>query len=399
LGADTAEQGPFFGRTGAMADPAQVKALEVFVAKFKEDPAIIHSSELAFFKDFLVSLRATLPAEKPPTSPSPCRQPRHPPHPAAEEESKNKFEEPEEEDTERLPKDAEPFPEKAPLGELELTDEQLDEQADAQRVAAEAVGYGNFETALSKYTEAIRIGSVAANLYAKRAEVLLKLKRPCACISDCDAALAVNPNNARAYRVRGRANRLIGNWERAHADLGQAQSLDFDSFGDADVELRKLVAAKWENIQVKQRDARLKAEEHKDRKRHSEATRIYEEQKKAEAAVGGRAGGSLGGRPGGFPGGGIPRRQHSGIDHGMLQDPDVLAAICNPKVVTAIRDMMKNPDCMGKYQSDPEVMALVEKLMCSGLWNEPGLMASAFSQPSDAAAYADALEHTIHGRR
>merc|ERR1719323_418192 len=133
-----------------------------------------------------------------------------------EEEEPEEPEEPEEEDPERLPEDPEPYPECAPVGEVELSDEQFDAQGAAKQAATEAIEDGDLNKALDKYTEAIKIGNATAMMYAKRAEILLKLKRPCACISDCDAALEVNPDSAKAYRTRGKAHRKLGHWEEAH---------------------------------------------------------------------------------------------------------------------------------------------------------------------------------------
>jgi hypothetical protein len=36
-----------------------------------------------------------------------------------------------------------------------------------------------------------------------------------ACILDCDAAVAINPNSAKAFKIRGRAHALLGHWEQA----------------------------------------------------------------------------------------------------------------------------------------------------------------------------------------
>lgn len=47
----------------------------------------------------------------------------------------------------------------------------------------------------------------SALLYAKRAECYLKLKKPNAAIRDCDAALGLNPDSAKAFKARGVAHR------------------------------------------------------------------------------------------------------------------------------------------------------------------------------------------------
>ena len=38
-----------------------------------------------------------------------------------------------------------------------------------------------------------------------------------ACILDCDAAVKINPNSAKAFKIRGRAHALLGHWENALA--------------------------------------------------------------------------------------------------------------------------------------------------------------------------------------
>ena len=47
----------------------------------------------------------------------------------------------------------------------------------------------------------------SALLYAKRAECYIKLKKPNAAIRDCDAALLLNPDSAKAFKCRGVAHR------------------------------------------------------------------------------------------------------------------------------------------------------------------------------------------------
>ena len=43
----------------------------------------------------------------------------------------------------------------------------------------------------------------SALLYAKRAEMYLKLRKPNAAKRDCDRALEANPDSAKALRIRG----------------------------------------------------------------------------------------------------------------------------------------------------------------------------------------------------
>lgn len=65
-------------------------------------------------------------------------------------------------------------------------------------------------------------------LFAKRGQCYLRLQKPNACIKDCTNALKINPDNAAAYKFRGRAHRLLGHWLEAAQDLRSASKIDFD---------------------------------------------------------------------------------------------------------------------------------------------------------------------------
>merc|ERR1711972_426589 len=96
------------------------------------------------------------------------------------------------------------------------SDEQMDQQGELKQLAAEAMEDGDKQKALDKLTEAFAIGNVTAMMYAKRADILLKLKRPNAAIADCTAALEINPDSGKAFRMRGKAHRFLGHWAQAH---------------------------------------------------------------------------------------------------------------------------------------------------------------------------------------
>lgn len=69
-------------------------------------------------------------------------------------------------------------------------------------------------------------------LYVKRGQCYLQLQRPNACIHECNKALSINPDNAAAYKFRGRAHRLLGHWLEAVKDLRNACRIDFDEQAD-----------------------------------------------------------------------------------------------------------------------------------------------------------------------
>eukprot|EP00930_Biecheleria_cincta_P075557 TRINITY_DN6272_c0_g1_i2.p1 TRINITY_DN6272_c0_g1~~TRINITY_DN6272_c0_g1_i2.p1 ORF type:complete len:220 (-),score=65.58 TRINITY_DN6272_c0_g1_i2:65-724(-) len=159
--------------------------------------------------------------------------------------------------------------------------------------AGDALQSGMLEDALSLYTEAIKFGNSSAMMYAKRAETLLKLKRPCACINDSTEALRLNPNSAKACKVRGKAYRKLCRWQEAFADLTTGQKLDYD---DDTADVLEFVSKKWKIIRDLQNEKRLKVEERgrkrKEReyeekvaeakRRKDQALKEYEEQKRQE---------------------------------------------------------------------------------------------------------------------
>merc|ERR1712196_667871 len=101
------------------------------------------------------------------------------------------------------------------------------------------------------------LGGVSAMMVAKRAEMLLKLKRYNAVVADATLALKMNPDSAKAYKARGKARRFLGDYEGSAADLSQAQKIDYD---DGVTDMHKYVQTRWEKIQLKEKlDAKAAA--------------------------------------------------------------------------------------------------------------------------------------------
>jgi len=110
----------------------------------------------------------------------------------------------------------------------ELTDEEMDKQGALKSEAQDALEDGDLDKAVAKFTEAMMLGGVTAMMVAKRAEMLVKQKRYKAAIGDATSALALNQDSAKAYRVRGKARRFLGEYEGSAADFSQAQKIDYD---------------------------------------------------------------------------------------------------------------------------------------------------------------------------
>jgi len=308
----------------------------------------------------------------------------------------------------------------------ESAGEDYEKASDAKMAAGGFKSDGDWEKALSSYTEAVLAAPPSALLYANRADSLLRLERPSAAIRDCDAALSHNPDSAKAMRVRGKAHRALGNWDRALSDLSGSQAIDYDDSGATEENL-KFVKAKVAEATAEKTKKRNESEE-KLRKRAAEIKKAQEEAAKEEAeraqesampempgmpGMGGGMpgmpgmGGGMPGMGGGMPGmgGGMPGMPGmggggagagggmggamGGIMSLLMSDPELAAGLQNPKVLAAFSELMKspggaaglmsNPTKVQELLADPEVGPFMQKLMTKlgpmmgGMGGMPGM--------------------------
>jgi len=255
-------------------DPAEVIAFAAAVEKLRLEPTLLLKPELKFFKDLLASTWGVRSFPQPSVAADPMQidlsdaeecgidgreapaaQPAQqggsaPARNVSAVSVAESIADSDEEDPQRLPEETVPFPSLPSC--LDLDNEQNDAQEElcsrAKRAAVAAVDSGNVELAIEKYTQAIMTGGASALIYAKRAELLLTARRPCAAINDCSAALQMNPDCGKAYHVRGISNRRLGRWEAANRDFVQGQKLDYD---ESTAETLKLVGEKVKKIEKK----------------------------------------------------------------------------------------------------------------------------------------------------
>ena len=90
----------------------------------------------------------------------------------------------------------------------ELTDEEMEKFDEKRSEAMQTYSEGEWEKAIELFTEAIKINPNSAVMFAKRGMCYLKInpKATGACVKDCSRAIELNPDNAAAYKWRGRAN-------------------------------------------------------------------------------------------------------------------------------------------------------------------------------------------------
>jgi suppressor of tumorigenicity protein 13 len=278
-------------------------------------------------------------------------------------------EEPEEEDTGLLSADNE-APQAMGSGK-EPSDADLEKASSEKAAAMEAHGNGNFEEAIAHFTAAINANSTQAMLFALRANAYLSAKKPNAAIRDADHAIKLNPDSAKGFKVRGKANRALGKYEDALKDLGTGQRIDFD---EGSVELIKFLEQK---VAKRRERNRKKEEADKAERRRKEAEAkakkpeagIYDDMPEMEDLPGeGNAGAA--GAAGAFPGmGGMPGMgaMPPGMDK-IFSDPEVQAMLADPEVMQKLSGMMSgkmpNP---AELAADPKLRKLFEKFGKGGM--------------------------------
>lgn len=339
---------------------AQLKA---FVDFCKSKPDILNIPELIFVKEFIEGFGGKIPEPKemPQETKIPEQEPKQEVEVESEPESELEFDmegciEPDEID----PNQSLAEPDK------EISEEDADKADELRRQAQLQFSEGNFDKALELYVEAIKINPSSALLFAKRGQVYLKLNKPNACIKDCTQALELNPDSAAAYKFRGRAYRLIAEWEKAAQDLRTACKIDFDEQTDEWLKEVTPNAVKIEQHNLKKERKKADKEEKERLERIRKAKEAHAKAAKAETEEHTEA---TGGGPGGM-----------GNFYKLFQDPEVMAAFKDPEVAAAFQDISQDPANFIKYQNNPKIRSMLEKL--SKKFEGSGMN---FGNPSDWA--------------
>jgi len=168
--------------------------------------------------------------------------------------------------------------------------------------------------------------------------------------SNCDRAVKLNPDSAAAYKFRGRAHRLLGHFVEAAKDLRLACKIDFDEVAD---EWLKEVTPNAKKIAEHERNKQRRKEEKEIKEKKERIQKAREAREKAAEEA--KKNPPEGGMPGGM--------DDLGGLGGLFQDPELLAAFQDPEVAAAFQDISTNPANMAKYQNNPKVMQLINKMM------------------------------------
>ncbi|XP_042509875.1 FAM10 family protein At4g22670-like [Macadamia integrifolia] len=389
-------------------DAAKVKQLKLFIEQCKSNPSVLSDPSISFFRDYLESLGCKLPSsaympdDSPPTRNSSVddieededededetdfkdEESSHGAKPADDGYESELIESDIELEGDTVEPDNDP-PQKMGDSSVEVTDENRDASQGAKAQAMEAISEGKLEEAVEHLTTAILLNPMSAIMYATRASVFIKMKKPNAAIQDANAALEINPDSAKGYKTRGIAKAMLGQWKEAAKDLHLASNLDYDE--EISAVLKKVEPnahkieehhRKYERLRKEKEEKRIERER---QRRKAEAQAAYEKAKREEQSSssrkpGGMPGGFPGGMPGGFPGGmpgGFPGGMPGGFPGSMpggmpdmsniLNDPELMGAFKDPEVMAALQDVMKNPANIAKHQANPKVAPIIAKMM------------------------------------
>jgi len=159
-----------------------------FIEAAKENPDLLHKDVCAPVRDFIESFGGVVPGPAVKTSPPEQDAVGGAAAAAAEEE---------EDDPERMKPETEALP-PMPSG----SGEDYEKAGEHKQKASDAKGAGDFALAVEEYTAAL-LAQASALTFANRGDCLLKMKRPVAAVADCDAALGINPDSAKALKIKG----------------------------------------------------------------------------------------------------------------------------------------------------------------------------------------------------
>ncbi|EDW53233.1 GM12305 [Drosophila sechellia] len=368
-------------------ETGDLKKLKYFIDYALENPTFLNMPQLQFVKDFVEKFGGTVPpgqfnggsaGGKCPFGGDAGAKANEPANASVDSEDEKSLSDPESDvelDMEGvIEADSDPA---QPMGNYskKATEEEVEQASELRAQAASAYGEQKFDEAIALYTKAIELSPGNALFHAKRGQAFLKLKKPNACIRDCDMALELNSDLAAGYKFRGRARRLLGDFELAAHDLRQACKLDFDE--EIDEWLKEVTpnAKKIEQHRVKQerRQAERKIEE-----RQRDQRRARKEQEKHNASSGGSSGEFSPGAP------------------GNVNISDILGVMKDPEVSAAIQDILSNPGNITKYASNPKIYNLIKKIVPGGdvgaAFGQAGEKAGEPSEPKPKKDSADFVD-------
>lgn len=168
---------------------------------------------------------------------------------------------------------------------------------------------GDFRTAVTEYSDAIKRDPYNAIYYSNRALARTRLMDVAAALEDCEAALKLDPKLVKAYIRRGNLQYMMKTYHKALESYQAALALDASS-------------------------EEAKEGLHKTRAQISATMSGDHDPERAKRA---------------------------------MDDPEIQAIVNDPMVQFALQDLQRNPAAARKVMSDPVMSAKIEKLIAAGI--------------------------------
>uniref|UniRef100_A0AAQ4QTD8 Sperm associated antigen 1 n=1 Tax=Gasterosteus aculeatus aculeatus TaxID=481459 RepID=A0AAQ4QTD8_GASAC len=108
---------------------------------------------------------------------------------------------------------------------------------------------GQYQEALGKYSESLKLKPEECSIYTNRALCYLKLERFAEAKKDCDAALRVEPNNKKAFYRRALANKGLKDYLACRADLQEVLQQD-PNVQEAEKELEEVTVLLGQSLAI-----------------------------------------------------------------------------------------------------------------------------------------------------
>ena len=112
------------------------------------------------------------------------------------------------------------------------------------------IGTGEFDLAIQDFDKAIELNPSDANAYNSRGVVHINKGEPDLAIRDLDKAIALDPNFAEAHYIRGMVHRAKGDLEQAAQDFGKAIELNPDAVAYYNRGRTWLLLGEWERAKA-----------------------------------------------------------------------------------------------------------------------------------------------------
>jgi len=176
------------------------------------------------------------------------------------------------------------------------------------------------------------------------------MKKPNAAIKDCDKSIEINPDSAKAYKIRGAAKRYLGKYEESAKDFVIGTRIDYDektqallNFVQEKIKKRK---EREQKHQQKKQQHHQQHQQHQHQHHQQEQHHHHQHQQQQQPNFGAFPG--MSGMPG-MPG--MPN-----------MDPEVMAALSDKETLAKIMEIVQDPSKVENYKNDPKIMSVLEKL-------------------------------------